>query len=180
MRKKLCKPILLITLNLFLMVVGATSQVASGGSYTLNQTVFASGGGMSGDALNNNYKIEGSVGQSSAGTFANGGTYSARGGFWTPSPFAPTAAGANINGRVLGLYGRGLPNVTLTLSGGNLLVPRVARTSLFGYFRFDDVEVGQVYVLSVESKRYGFGQNAQVISLMEDITDIIFQASWRN
>lgn len=180
MRKNLHKFMILVALNLSLLVIGAPAQVASGGGYTLNQAVIASGGGTSGDALNHNYKIESTAGQPAAGTFASGGAYSARSGFWIPNPAAPTAAGSSINGKVLGLLGGGLPNVTLTLSGGSLLVPRTARTGSFGYFRFDDVVVGQIYILSVRSKKYGFGQDTQVISLLEDVTDIIFQASWVN
>jgi len=169
---------MLLVLNLSLMIIGASAQVSSGGGYTLNQTVIANGGGTSSDALNNNYKVEGTGGQAAAGTFALGGSYTTRSGFWAPNPFAPTVAGASISGRVLDLNGAGLPKVIVTLSGGTLLVPLTARTSSFGYFKFDDVEAGQVYILSVHSKRFGFGQNPQIISLLEDVTDIIFQAGW--
>jgi hypothetical protein len=171
---------ILVALNLSLLVIGAPAQVSSGGSYTLNQAIIASGGGASSNAPGNNYRVEGTAGQPAAGTFALGGSYTVRSGFWAPNPFAPTAAGASIDGRVLGLFGEGLPNTTLILSGGTLLVPRTARTSPFGYFRFEDVEVGQVYILSIRNKKYGFGQNTQIISLLEDVTDIIFQANWMN
>src|SRR5687768_14221420 len=95
--------------SIFLLILaafGITAQVASGGNYTLNQAVVASGGGTSNDA-GNNYKVEGTAGQPTAGTFDNVGTYSIRGGFWSPNPFAPTAAGANISGRVVTANGAG-------------------------------------------------------------------------
>lgn len=180
MRKNSRKILMLIALNLSLMITGALAQVSSGGGYTLNQAVVANGGGTSSNAPTNSYSVEGTAGQPAAGIFAVSGSYKVRSGFWSPDLLAPTAAGATLAGRVLDSSGRGLPNATLTLSGGNLLVPRMARTGSFGYFRFEDVEVGQVYILSVSSKRYGFGQNPQVFSLMDNVTDIIFQADWTN
>lgn len=180
MQKNSRKILMLMILNLFLMIVSASAQVSSGGVYTLNQTVIANGGGTSSNAPSNNYKVEGTAGQSAAGTFAVGGSYTARSGFWAPNPFAPATVGASISGRVLDLNGAGLPKVIVTLLGGALLVPLTARTSSFGYFKFDDVEAGQVYIISVQSKRFGFGQNSQIISLQEDVTGIIFQAGWVN
>jgi hypothetical protein len=179
MKRILRKIAAFVALHLSLLTIGATAQIASGGAYTLNQSVITNGGGTSSDALNN-YKVEGTSGQPTAGTSATGGSYTVRNGFWTPNPFAPTAASATVEGRVLNLYGRGLQNAVVTLSGGTLLSPRMARTGSFGYFRFEDVEVGQVYILSVQSKRYGFGQNPQIISVLEDVTNIVFQASWIN
>lgn len=179
MRKILRRITWFIILNLSVLVVGASAQIASGGSYTLNQSAISNGGGTSNDALNT-YKVEGTAGQSAAGVFASGGVYTAQSGFWSPNPFAPTAAGASIQGRVLDLKGRGLSKVVITLSGGMLLVPLTARTGSFGYFKFEDVEVGQIYIISVQSKKYGFGQNPQIVSLLEDVTDIVFQAGWMN
>jgi len=167
-------------MTLFLFTSGVWGQVASGGSYTLNQAVIAGGGGTSNDTVNNNYKLEGTIGQPAAGISALGGTYGARSGFWAANPLAPTAAGATIGGRVLGLRGESLQNVTVTLSGGTLLVPRTAHSSSFGYFKFEDVEVGQIYILTISSRRYGFGQNPRIISLLDNVTDVILQAEWEN
>jgi hypothetical protein len=156
-----------------------SAQIASGGSYTLNQAVVASGGGTSNDA-GNLYKVEGTSGQAAAGTLSTSSAYTTRGGFWAPNPFAPTAAVVGIGGRVLGTGNEGLRNVTVTLTGGTLSTPRVTRTNTFGNFKFEDVEVGQVYTVSVQSKKYGFPQESQVFSLMDGISDILFQAAWEN
>ena len=160
-------------------VLAVKAQVASGGTYTLDQAVVGNGGGTSSDA-GNNYKVEGTGGQSVAGTFSNTGAYSVRGGFWAANPLAPTAAGVNVSGRVLGISGEGLRNITVILEGGNLFTPRTARTNTFGYFTFEDVLVGETYVVSVRTKKYGFPQESQVFSLMDSISDIIFQAGWTN
>jgi hypothetical protein len=91
-------------------------------------------------------------------------------------PFAPTAGNANLGGRVVSPFGRGLANATVTLFDmyGNR---RAARSNAFGYYRFEDVRVGEAYVLEVRSKRYTFEQNSRVISVADDLTDLDFYAS---
>ncbi|MBS1793561.1 MAG: carboxypeptidase regulatory-like domain-containing protein [Acidobacteria bacterium] len=163
-----------------LFAAAASAQVATGGSYTLNQAVVANGGGTSTDAVNNLYKVEGTTGQSAAGTFSTGGSYTTRGGFWAPNPFAPTAAGVNISGKILGVGGEGLRNITVLLTGGTLFTPRTARTNTFGGFTFEDVESGQVYTITVRSKKFGFPQESQVISVLDNVSDVVFQAGWEN
>jgi hypothetical protein len=169
-----------ILIVLTFTVISVSAQVATGGSYTLNQAVVAGGGGTSSDAVNNNYKVEGTSGQPAAGTFSNVGSYSIRGGFWAANPFAPTAAGVSVSGRVLGINNEGLRNITVILAGGALLTPRRARTNTFGNFTFEDVEAGQVYTVSIQNKKYGFPQESQVFSLMDSISGIVFQAAWEN
>lgn len=155
-----------------------SAQVAAGGDYALSQTVIGGGGASSGDA-GGTYTVNGTSGQPAAGTASTGGLYSTLGGFWV-SPLAPTAAGANISGRVLGIDGAGLRNVGVTLTGGNLTTPRYTVTNVFGHFSFDDVEVGHVYVITVHNKKYGFAQNSQVFSVFENVSGIVFQAGWEN
>lgn len=84
-----------------------------------------------------------------------------------------TAASVSVSGRVITADGRGLLNATVTMtdSSGNT---RSARTTAFGYFRFDEVEVGGTYVFQVVSKRYVFAP--QVISLNEELNELIFMA----
>jgi len=48
----------------------------------------------------------------------------------------------------------------------------MARTSSFGYYRFDDVLAGETYIVSVTSKRYSFAP--QVVSVFEELTDLDF------
>ena len=65
-------------------------------------------------------------------------------------------------------------------TGGTLIVPRQTRTNSFGNFTFEDVEVGQIYILSVQNKKYGFQQTSLIVSVLDNIGDIIFQAAWEN
>ena len=81
----------------------------------------------------------------------------------------PTAASVTVSGRVKTPNGKGLINafVTLTDTSGN---QRLARTTTFGYFRFEDVAAGETYIVGVSSKRYRFAP--QVLSINQDIADL--------
>lgn len=82
---------------------------------------------------------------------------------------APTVARVSITGRVLTADGRALTNTTVALTDatGNI---RSARTSSFGYFRLDDIEAGQNYVIAINSKRYVF--QPQVLSVFDEIAEL--------
>lgn len=89
--------------------------------------------------------------------------------------FAPTAASVSISGRISAANGNGIRNVMITLtdSNGNT---RTTRSSTFGYYQFDNVEVGETYVISVSSKRFSFIQPSQIISVNDELTNIDFVA----
>ena len=67
----------------------ASAQVASGGAFTLDQTVTAGGGS---DATGGTFKLEGTLGQPAAGTRSSVAPFAMQNGFWTAPPFVPTAA----------------------------------------------------------------------------------------
>jgi len=90
--------------------------------------------------------------------------------------FSPAAATASISGRVTSADGRGIINATMVVSGGGLLQPRTVKTSSFGYFSVDDLEVGETYILTINSKRFTFSNPSRVISLNDSITDVDFTA----
>ena len=155
----------------------AEAQVATGGAYALDQTSVAAGGTASTGGV---YRVEGTSGQTAAGVNSSGAAYGMLSGFWQPAPAAPTAGAASVGGRVLRTGGAGLGNAFVTLSGGNLTAPRTTRTNQFGSFFFDGIEVGQTYVISVAHRRYGFAQNSQVITVMDSVADLVFEAGWNN
>lgn len=90
---------------------------------------------------------------------------------------SPTAATVSVSGRVLTPAGRSLMNATVLLTDGSGNT-RATQTSAFGYYRFDEVEAGQSYILSVRSKRYQF--NPQVLSVSEDTEQLNFVAGQSN
>lgn len=72
-------------------------------------------------------------------------------------------AEVTVSGRVLTPSGLGLRNATVILTdaqGGR----RTATTSSFGIYQFDNVATGQIYTLSVSSKRFRFGPIVQNVS----------------
>ena len=70
--------------------------------------------------------------------------------------------------------GRGLRNVKVTVSGGQISGIRTAVTSTFGYFSINGLRAGEVYVVSVGSRRLVFETPARVVSLSEDAMDVNF------
>ncbi len=97
-------------------------------------------------------------------------------GFTLPTGCAylvPTAANVGVSGRVLTSDGRGIRNaiVVLTNSQGT---SQSARTSSFGYYRFEGVQAGETYVMSVASKLYVF--NPRVVTVADELTGVDFVA----
>ena len=88
---------------------------------------------------------------------------------FTNTQLGPSAAAVSIGGRVLTPDGAGISKaaVTLTYPDGT---SRTAFSSSFGYYRFDEVESGETYVISVGSKRYQF--NVRIITASDDLFDL--------
>ena len=82
-----------------------------------------------------------------------------------------TAAGVTVGGRVLTPEGRGLRNAVVSIVDSHG-VRRTATTSSFGYYRFDDVEAGETYLIGVRSNRYRFTQ--RVLQVFDSLTDVDF------
>lgn len=87
---------------------------------------------------------------------------------------ATTAASASISGKVTTIEGSGIRNAAVTLSGGNLEQPITVKTGAFGIFTFDNLAVGQTYIVTIESKRFVFNPSTRVISLESNVTDLNF------
>jgi len=88
-----------------------------------------------------------------------------------PTPAA--ASNVSVSGRVTNLTGQGVSGalVSLTDAGGNR---RLAFTSPFGYYRFDNVATGATYTAAVISKRYTF--NPQTVPINDNVTNLNFTA----
>ena len=159
--------LLLSTLVILTWTNFASAQVATGGTYSLDQSVIAGGGGQ--NAAGGTFTLDGAIGQAIAGTTSSNSPFSVAGGFFTAAPVAPTAASVSVAGKVITDDGRGLRNarVVLTDAIGN---SRTALTTSFGYYRFDDVAAGQTYIISVASKRFQFAP--QVITVSEVIENL--------
>lgn len=93
--------------------------------------------------------------------------------FFVNAPLGPTAASVSVSGRVMTPYGAGLTNarVSITDTEGHT---RSAVTSSFGFYQFDEIEVGQTYIVSVSSKRYQF--QPRVITVYDEVAKVDFTA----
>lgn len=152
------------------LIMALTAGLAfsqTGGPYEIEKSAVASGGNTSSGGT---YALESTSGQSVSNALLQGGTFQILSGFWTPG-FAPTAASVTISGRVFQLNGSGMPraSVSHTDGFGNI---KTAQTSSFGYFRFENVEVGQTYIFQVSAKGYLFAP--QVINVSESINELNF------
>jgi hypothetical protein len=88
----------------------------------------------------------------------------------------PTAATVSVSGRVTTSNGRSISGVRLSLtnSQGNV---RIATTDSSGYYRFDDVQAGETYILTATGKRYSFSQPVQVLNINEETNQVNFIAN---
>ncbi len=126
------------------------SLAQSGGNFEMTKSVIAGGGGASSGG---DFRIDGTIGQSLAGTTSSGGGFQLTSGFWGGT--AAPSSNISVSGRVTTPTGIGLRNAIVTLIDGSG-VRRIATTSSFGLYTFDLVATGQNYTLTVASKRYRF------------------------
>ncbi|MFN0139258.1 MAG: DUF4394 domain-containing protein [Pyrinomonadaceae bacterium] len=82
-----------------------------------------------------------------------------------------TAAGVTVSGRAFTPEGYGLRNAIVTITD-SMGVNKTARTSSFGYYTFEGIEVGGTYVVTVSSKRYSF--SPRTITVNDAVTDLDF------
>ncbi|HLM61565.1 MAG TPA: carboxypeptidase-like regulatory domain-containing protein [Pyrinomonadaceae bacterium] len=164
----------LLILTIILSASISTPAQADGiTTYTLEQSVIASGGGTS--ANGGAFSLIGTIGQPVAGTTSTNSPFSVSGGFFTASALAPTAAGVNISGRVRMANGKGIRNVLITLIQEDGTT-RTTLSGLSGKYSFTDVAVGQTVILSATAKRFSFSQPTQFLNLTEEASGIDFTA----
>lgn len=85
-----------------------------------------------------------------------------------------TAANASISGQVRTQAGNGIRNATVIISGGNLTQPIMGQTGAFGYYQFDNLAVGQAYMVEVVSKRFHIPNATRTLVLQDNLTNIDF------
>ncbi len=89
--------------------------------------------------------------------------------------FAPTAAGVSISGRVMDAAGNGIASTRIVMVDAEG-VSRVAVTSLGGFYKFDEVAAGQTVLLTVNSRRFHFSNQTQLVVISDNLTAINFTA----
>ena len=167
--KKIIEQALRLTIAALFLFPASTPFVAqSGGVFEVTEAVIATGGGQS---ANGGVNVDGTVGQTVASGPIGGGPFGVTSGFWNFVPLIPTVAQVSIAGRVVDPSGDGVPNAILYmhLQDGQL---RMSRSSSFGYFQFEDVEVGQTVLVTVRARLYTY--TPRVVTVAEEIADLNF------
>jgi len=85
-----------------------------------------------------------------------------------------TAAGARVSGRVVKQTGKGINHAVVTIADmfGNT---RTTKTNGRGYYKFNDVEVGRMYILQAEAGSYRF--DPIIATVNGDLSEQNFVAS---
>ncbi len=81
----------------------------------------------------------------------------------------PTAANTSVGGIVLSAEGMAISRARLTLTDPSGLT-RTAISNSFGFFRFDDVAVGETYIITVRAKEYTF--TPRVLNVTDEVTNL--------
>lgn len=92
-----------------------------------------------------------------------------------PTPcttLGPTNATAAVSGKVY-IDGNIIARALVSITDSNGMVSTV-RTNSFGYFRFDELPTGQIYIFTVTAKSYSFA--SQVVIVNEDLMDFDFNS----
>jgi hypothetical protein len=154
---------------IFLLSVSASAQ--TGGQFAITQSVIVGGGANSNSV---NFGVTGTAAQPSAGVNSTGDQFAVTGGFWQAF-FAPTAALVSVSGKVTTANGFGIANVRVSMIN-QTGETQTAVSNSFGNFRFAEVLSGQIYIFTVHSRRYQFSVPSQVLSVTDNVSDLVFIA----
>lgn len=94
-----------------------------------------------------------------------------------PEALAPTAAAVTVSGRVMTQLGSSIGKARVTLARPDGTV-RVALTNAFGSYLFDEVTVGETYLVTVEAKGYSFDPRTVTVADEVNGLDFIGQSSF--
>lgn len=89
----------------------------------------------------------------------------------------PSAAGANLDGKVTQANGRGISRAFVSIFNTANNTVKTTYTNNFGRYHFEDLDIGNLYILTVNHRRYTFPQNARQFEIFENIDDVLFVAN---
>ena len=155
-----------------LLVYSSIATAQSGSDFSLSQIVITPAGEKSTVEF---FVLDSTTAQPAASGRMSGEAFTLTPGFWTFTPQSPTAADAYVGGRVIAADGTGISYARLVMIGPSGEA-RSALSSPLGYYRFDNVLVGQSYVISISSRRHTFSTPSIVVMVLEDLADANFYA----
>jgi hypothetical protein len=174
MKKNECYRFLIAFILLLSVAFAAMAQ--TGGGFDLSHNVIVGGGSSS---AGGQFVADGAVRQPVAGTASFGGTFGLRGGFWAFLANVPTGASVYVRGQVTVINGKGLSEVTVTLSDIFTNTTYTTTTDKRGYFLFEDLTLTHFYILRVERKQYIFAPDGYTFELTGNLEDLSFTGVWQ-
>jgi hypothetical protein len=160
----------LLIISIFTLASFPSSFGQSGGPFEITESVVGTGGGSSSEGI---FDVDATAGQPTLGDPIASNPFSVTSGFWNYTALAPTAAHVSISGRVVDSSGTGVPQASLRLMTQEGEV-RYTRTSSFGYYRFEDVEIGQSVFMTVSHRVFVFEPRTLIIA--DEIVGLDFVA----
>jgi hypothetical protein len=161
----------LIMVTTTLLSLETASNAQTGGSSDLSHNLIAGGGAS--NSAGGTFVIDGTIGQLQAGTVSGGGNFELRGGFWAHMAPATTAARVSVTGRVAVSDSIPMNRVRLILLQLSSGTSYEAKPNQFGYYRFDDLEIG-TYVLRAESPNCQFQPSEIFVNLLDNLMEADF------
>lgn len=92
-------------------------------------------------------------------------------------PSVTTAARVSVSGRVTDQFGNGLPRTTMTILNSSTGEARSVISNSFGFYQFNELEVGNFYIVSAYNRRYVFESEVQTVSLNDAVENLDFRVS---
>lgn len=90
--------------------------------------------------------------------------------------YFPTAATLSAGGRVLSAEGSAVPRATVSILNTYNQQTIVTTTNPYGYFNFEGLEAGGLFIVNIGHKNYTFNSGTKVFQLVEDKKDFVFYA----
>ena len=90
-----------------------------------------------------------------------------------------TAANVSASGRVTDAYGNPISRASVSIQNSAGGQTRTVLTSSLGYYKFDELPSGSIYMISVSHKRYLFSQGTQIFALNDAVENMDFVADFQ-
>jgi len=88
-----------------------------------------------------------------------------------------TSARVPVGGMVTDEAGQPIARAVLTIQNMETLETQSVVTNTFGNYRFENLEVGNLYIVTVSNKKYTFSPDSQFVVLNDAVGDLNFSAA---
>jgi hypothetical protein len=88
-----------------------------------------------------------------------------------------TAATASVSGKIVDENGRGIVRTIVKIQNLNTEETRMVLTNSFGHYRFDNLPIGDLYVLTIGNKKVSLSRQTQSFVLNGDEENLNFAAT---